>query len=354
MRHSKIPIAISLLVTSLLGSSVLADPRDEKIRQLEAIIKLQAAQLKVLNAKVAELEARLKGPSTRKSAGGPGSAGRESRADTALRQKLQREAERVSFSDIDFKDVLQFLREYSKADIRVNWPALRAAGIKPDTRVNVDVRGATIKRVLDLILRNVSTSAARGDAELGYAIEDGVLTISTKGTMLSRVQRRNLIAKRAASAEISKAFQRARERLAHAKRSADFDEAEQSANLAAETLEACRSFFGAIEYRNQKATIDGLLKTIAARRDTFNKQKATAMAKDIERIKAERRLEAQRKLAEKVRALTEQAKGLRAQKKYDEALRVLNLILLIDPKNTWAAAEAGQIKQIKAKTRALD
>ncbi len=118
------------------------------------------------------------------------SAAGESEADAAVREKLRREIERLSFADIDFKDVVQFLREYSDANIHVNWRALQAAGLEQSTKVSVDVRRISVKRALDLVLRDVSGAAAGADAELRYVIEGGVLTISTKADLAREPIRR--------------------------------------------------------------------------------------------------------------------------------------------------------------------
>lgn len=107
------------------------------------------------------------------------SAAGETGADTALREKLKREIERLSFADIDFKDVITFLSDYSDANIHVNWRALAGAGIERTTKISVDVRKITVRRALDLVLRQAS-AAARPENELRYGIDGGVVIISTK------------------------------------------------------------------------------------------------------------------------------------------------------------------------------
>ena len=116
----------------------------------------------------------------------------ETQADAALREKLKREIERLSFADIGFKDVITFLREYSDANIHVNWRALTQAGIEPTTTVSVDVRKITVKRALDLVLRDVSGAgpAAGPESELRYVIDGGVLLISTKADLAREPIRR--------------------------------------------------------------------------------------------------------------------------------------------------------------------
>jgi len=118
------------------------------------------------------------------------SAADEGPADAEARKKLRREIERLRFADIDLKDVLQFLREYGDVNIHVNWRALTAAGIEENTKVSVDVREISVKRALDLILRDVSGAAAGADAELRYVLDGGVLTVSTKADLAREPIRR--------------------------------------------------------------------------------------------------------------------------------------------------------------------
>jgi len=110
--------------------------------------------------------------------------------DAALREKLERNMARLSFADIDFKDVITYLQEYSKANIHVYWRALIAAGVEPTTKVSVDVRKVTVKRALELVLRYVSGVAAGSDAELCYMIDGGILTISTRSDLIQMPVRR--------------------------------------------------------------------------------------------------------------------------------------------------------------------
>jgi len=110
----------------------------------------------------------------------------ETAADAAARDMLQRKIERLSFTDIDLRDVLTFLREYSDANIHVNWRALTAAGYEQTTKVSIDLRNVTVRRALEIVLRDGSGAgaAAGPESELRYIIDGGVLTISTKADLV--------------------------------------------------------------------------------------------------------------------------------------------------------------------------
>jgi len=114
----------------------------------------------------------------------------ESPEDVEVREKLQRRIERFTFADIDFKDVVQFLREYSGVNIHVSWRALTAGGIEKRTKVSVDVKDIPVQRALELVLADVGAAAAGADAEPDYTIDGGVLTISPRADLSRKTTRR--------------------------------------------------------------------------------------------------------------------------------------------------------------------
>jgi len=169
----------------------------------------------------------------------------------------------------------------------------------------------------------------------GMAVEKS----ASEAGILSRLERRNEIARQAALVDISKQVQRAREILGASARETDYNNAGQAARSALDILQANKSFFGAMEYGNEDARIRDLLAQIDSRRDSFNKAQVHKEAQEIERVKAIRMIEQQQAKARKVATLTEQAKALRSQQKYDQALEIVEQVLLIDSANTWAFGE---------------
>jgi general secretion pathway protein D len=178
---------------------------------------------------------------------------------------------------------------------------------------------------VDLILANSSKMAVEKSAS-----EAGIL---------SRLERRNEIARQAALVDLTKQVQRAREILGAAAKESDYNNAEQAARLALDILQANKSFFGAMEYRNEDARIRDLLAQVNSRREAFNKAQAHKESQEIERVKAQRMLDQQQAKARRIATYTEQAKALRSQQKYDQALEITEQILLIDSANPWASNE---------------
>jgi len=99
----------------------------------------------------------------------------ESEADRRVRQSLRQPVPKLDFDNIEFKDVIRFLREVTGANIYVKWKALEAVGIDKANTVNVHLKDVTFEKALKIILADVG-----GVNPLSFVIDEGVITISTK------------------------------------------------------------------------------------------------------------------------------------------------------------------------------
>jgi len=99
----------------------------------------------------------------------------KSAANAQTRAQLDRVLPVVNFSNVTLKDAIDFLRDVSGSNIHVNWKAIEAAGITPDTAINIKLRQVLLQKVLGLLL-----SEASGGTELAFYIDDGVIEITTK------------------------------------------------------------------------------------------------------------------------------------------------------------------------------
>ncbi len=88
-----------------------------------------------------------------------------------LRQKLPK----LEFTGIAFKDVVQFLREVSNTNISVKRKVLKAAGVKMDTPITIELRDVTFGKAIRVILDD-----AGGATPLDFVVDDNVITISTR------------------------------------------------------------------------------------------------------------------------------------------------------------------------------
>lgn len=92
------------------------------------------------------------------------------------RMALARKLPEINLNAVALSDALDFLRDTSAANIHVNWRALENAGIGKDTPISVRLRGASLRKVLNIIL----TEAAGGADVLSFYSADGVLEITTR------------------------------------------------------------------------------------------------------------------------------------------------------------------------------
>lgn len=103
------------------------------------------------------------------------------------RMALNTRLPEVNFASVALSDVIDFLRDTSGANIHVNWRAIESVGVSKDTPVSLRLRGATLRKVLNLAL----TDAAGGADLLAFFPSEGVLEITTReiadGEMVTRV-----------------------------------------------------------------------------------------------------------------------------------------------------------------------
>ncbi|MBL7133715.1 MAG: hypothetical protein ISS78_06425 [Phycisphaerae bacterium] len=112
-------------------------------------------------------------------------AGLETEQDRRVRMRLKETIRELNFDDIELKDVIQFLRDVSGVNIYVKWSALAAAGITKATTVNVHLQEVTLEKALRVILEDVGAAAP-----LGYVVDSGVISISTKDDLATKTTTR--------------------------------------------------------------------------------------------------------------------------------------------------------------------
>jgi hypothetical protein len=88
---------------------------------------------------------------------------------------LSRSLPEMKFTGVTFGDAIEFIRDASGANIHVNWKALEQQNVTPDATVNLRLRAVPLKKVLNLLLSEVS-----GSDTLTYYVDDGVIEITTR------------------------------------------------------------------------------------------------------------------------------------------------------------------------------
>lgn len=105
----------------------------------------------------------------------------ESEANRRVRDRLDAAVPSLSIDNQPFERVVQYLARNQNVNIFVNWRALTDAGIDRTQPISVDLRDVPLRKALTTILAEVGG----GTVELGYTIDDGVITISTKDELNS-------------------------------------------------------------------------------------------------------------------------------------------------------------------------
>ena len=100
----------------------------------------------------------------------------ESPANRLVRDRLEENVKEISAENQGFEKVVNFLRDNTNTNIFVNWKTLESAGIDRNTQVSVNLREVPFRKALTTILSEVGG----GTANLGYTIDDGVITITTR------------------------------------------------------------------------------------------------------------------------------------------------------------------------------
>ena len=105
--------------------------------------------------------------------------------DATIREKLDRTIS-VELDEVLLRDVIEFLRNVSEANIWVNWSALEEHQlITAETPITAELTDVTVRTALDTILAD-----AGGNRPLVHAIEEGVIVISTQDDLAMKLTTR--------------------------------------------------------------------------------------------------------------------------------------------------------------------
>jgi hypothetical protein len=95
--------------------------------------------------------------------------------DGPVRKILDRPIEHQLYKDAKVDTVVATLREITKQEFRIDWPAIEAAGIKrADDGLNINVSNYPLWKLLDVVMFKA------GDDKLGWYVSDNVIVITTR------------------------------------------------------------------------------------------------------------------------------------------------------------------------------
>lgn len=103
--------------------------------------------------------------------------------EAALLAKLGKKLPELKFEAVPLDEMLPYLEQVSGVMIHVKWSLIDAAGMDRKTPITARLRDVKLSKALDVLLR----AAGDGRVQLGYSIDEGVLTISTADDLATNV-----------------------------------------------------------------------------------------------------------------------------------------------------------------------
>lgn len=95
---------------------------------------------------------------------------------------LSRRIPQIKFDALPLSDAIDFIRDAGRLNLRVDWKALETAGIDRATPVSFQLHNVTLRRALEMLLRE-----AGGGVKLAWELEDGIVEITTQEVADSRL-----------------------------------------------------------------------------------------------------------------------------------------------------------------------
>ncbi len=169
--------------------------------------------------------------------------------------------------------------------------------------------------------------------------------MSAQAGPLTVLEQKRQIKRQQVDVEFDQALKRSSDLLLSASSAADFDAASEAARLAENVLQTNRNLYTVGEYRDHLAEVAKRLDAIGVRRGDWEKAQVQRQLEQMAQAEADRARRVRQQLDQQVTTLTENAKTLREEQKYAQALEVVQQILRLQPTNSWAADQDGVLRQ---------
>ena len=89
---------------------------------------------------------------------------------------------RVDFQQTHLESAIQYFRDVADVNIFVNWRVMETVDVFRDTPIDLQLRGVTIRRALELTL-----DGAGGEVRLAFIIDRGVIHVATREYLAQRI-----------------------------------------------------------------------------------------------------------------------------------------------------------------------
>ncbi len=172
-----------------------------------------------------------------------------------------------------------------------------------------------------------------------------LLAVPSETGVLSEVERQRRLVWQMAKVEIAKKMRESRETLAAAARAADFDTARTLAQQAEVTLKTQQNYFPPSDYRNQMREIERYLEYVKLLKQQWEEAEKQRLAGEIKQKEDERREREALERERKIENYTKMARMLREQHDYQKSLDVVEQLIALDSRNSWALEQRDILQQ---------
>lgn len=89
--------------------------------------------------------------------------------------QLELKIPEITFQDVPFEQVMEYIADYSKMNVVVRWEAVIAAGVSRDKNISLKVKNIKLSQVLWMVMNE----AGGADVKLAYRAAGNLLILST-------------------------------------------------------------------------------------------------------------------------------------------------------------------------------
>ncbi|MHC4983261.1 MAG: hypothetical protein ACYTF6_08860, partial [Planctomycetota bacterium] len=200
-------------------------------------------------------------------------------------------------------------------------------------------------KAVDYLGRALKLDPDNVEAKHLYETARKRLAVTGEPSILSSFEETIQVGHQIAQLELDKKMKQSRELLEAAESAEQFDEVIKLAGLARLTLENNESFFEADDYRDQMLRIDQYLKWAAMRKEKWQRAEAVRLQREAEKKRQARIARQIKERQRRIQELSRDARLLRGQQKFRQALEIVEELLALDPKQPWANEQRQILQQ---------
>jgi len=167
----------------------------------------------------------------------------------------------------------------------------------------------------------------------------------TSNNTLTRLEERRRISRQASDLAFDKAMTRSREVISRANSKGEFNSAADAARVAQNVLETNKTYYTAQEYQAKLLEVDEQLKYVEMRREEWEKEQVQIQMQQIRIQQQQRKQKLEGERQAKIERFRENAETHLAEYNYEAAADELDRILVLDPKDNWAAGRKEMVEQ---------